>query len=140
MADLPWINATLNATSAVLLLIGLVLIRRGNWRWHAAFMILAVTTSAAFLVSYITYHMHAGIRRFPIYTQPTRAAYFTVLLSHTFLAAVIVPLVLATLSLAIGRRWRTHRRFGRPTLWIWLYVSVTGVVIYWMLYRLPHAL
>ena len=134
-ADLPALNATLNATSAVLLTIGWILIRRGRWRQHRAFMIAAFSTSVLFLISYLTYHAHAGSKHFT--GQGTiRVVYFTILLTHTALAATIVPLVLITLSRGLSARFDRHRAIARWTLPLWMYVSVTGVVVYLMLYQL----
>jgi uncharacterized membrane protein YozB (DUF420 family) len=135
IADLPALNATLNATSAVLLTIGWVLIRRGRWRQHRAFMIAAFCTSVLFLISYLTYHAHIGSKHFT--GQGTiRLVYFTILLTHTVLAVLIVPLILITLSRALSSRFDRHRAIARWTLPLWMYVSVTGVVVYWMLYQL----
>ena len=134
-ADLPALNATLNATSAVLLTIGWILIRRGRWRQHRAFMIAAFSTSVLFLISYLTYHAHAGSKHFT--GQGTiRIVYFTILLTHTVLAVTIVPLVLITLSRGLSSRFDRHRAIARWTLPLWMYVSVTGVVVYLMLYQL----
>ena len=133
--NLPALNAALNATSAVLLTIGWVLIRRGRWRQHRAFMIAAFSTSVLFLISYLTYHAHIGSKHFP--GQGTiRIVYFTILLTHTVLAAVIVPLILITLSRGLSSRFDKHRAIARWTLPLWMYVSVTGVVVYLMLYQL----
>jgi len=134
-ADLPALNATLNATSAVLLTIGWALIRRGRWRQHRAVMIAAFSTSTLFLISYLTYHAHAGSKHFAG-QGPIRTVYFTILLTHTVLAAIIVPLVLVTLSRGLAGRYDRHRAVARWTLPIWMYVSVTGVIVYLMLYRL----
>lgn len=133
IGDLPAVNATLNATAAILLVIGYVLIRRGRIRQHRAVMLTALTVSALFLVSYLTYHAHAGSKR---YTGqgPIRTVYFTILISHTILAAAILPLVLITVSRALAARYDRHRAIARWTLPIWLYVSITGVVVYFMLY------
>ena len=134
-ADLPALNATLNATSAVLLTIGWILIRRGRWRQHRAFMIAAFSTSVLFLISYLTYHAHAGSKHFT--GQGTiRVVYFSILLTHTVLAVTIVPLALITLSRGLSSRFDRHRAIARWTLPLWMYVSVTGVVVYLMLYRL----
>lgn len=134
-AALPALNATLNATSAVLLTIGWILIRRGRWRQHRAFMIAAFCTSVLFLISYLTYHAHAGSKHFPGHGA-IRVVYFTILLTHTVLAVVIVPLVLITLSRGLSARFDRHRAIARWTLPLWMYVSVTGVVVYLMLYQL----
>ena len=134
-AELPALNATLNATSAVLLTIGWVLIRRGHWRRHRAFMIAAFCTSVLFLISYLTYHAHIGSKHFTG-QGAIRTLYFTILLTHTVLATAIVPLVLITLSRGLSSRFDRHRAIARWTLPLWMYVSVTGVVVYVMLYRL----
>jgi len=132
--NLPLLNAALNATCAILLTIGWVLIRRGRWRQHRAFMIAAFCTSVVFLISYLTYHAHAGSKHFT--GQGTiRTIYFIILTTHTVLAAVIVPLVLVTLSRGLSRRFDRHRAIARWTLPLWMYVSVTGVVVYFMLYQ-----
>lgn len=134
-SDLPALNATLNASAAVLLAIGWLLIKSGRIRAHRAVMIAAFCTSVLFLVSYLTYHAHAGSRHFTGH-GPIRVVYFTILLTHTLLAAAIVPLVLVTLSRALAARYDRHRAIARWTLPLWLYVSVTGVIVYLMLYRL----
>ncbi|MGE0042121.1 MAG: DUF420 domain-containing protein [Vicinamibacterales bacterium] len=135
LADLPTLNATLNGISAVLLTIGYLLIRRGERQRHKAVMLAACTTSALFLVSYVVYHANVG--SVPYEGQgPLRAVYFTILISHILLAVAIVPMVLMTLSRALSARFDRHRRIARLTLPLWLYVSVTGVVIYVMLYHL----
>lgn len=135
VSDLPALNATLNATCAVLLLIGWMLIKRGRIQQHRAVMIAAVSTSALFLVSYLIYHAQVGSVRFTR-TGFIRIVYFTVLLTHTVLAVVIVPMVLVTLSRGLSGRYDPHRRIARWTLPIWLYVSITGVIVYVMLYQL----
>jgi uncharacterized membrane protein YozB (DUF420 family) len=132
---LPAVNAVLNATCAVLLIIGYVLIRRGRWRQHRAVMLAAFSTSILFLISYLTYHAHAGSKHFPG-MGAARMFYFSILLTHTVLAAAIVPLAIITLSRGLSARYDRHRAIARWTLPIWLYVSVTGVVVYWMLYRI----
>lgn len=133
--DLPTLNAVLNATSAVLLVAGYVLIRRGRREAHRRAMLAAVTCSALFLVSYLTYHAQVGSVRFQGQGW-IRTVYFTILLTHTVLAAAIVPLVLVTLVRGLQGRFDRHRRIARVTFPLWAYVSVTGVVIYVMLYRL----
>ena len=132
---LPAVNAVLNATCAVLLVIGYALIRLGRWRQHRAVMIAAFSTSVLFLVSYLTYHAHAGSKHFPG-TGTARTVYFAILITHTVLAAAIVPLAIITLSRGLSARYDRHRAIARWTLPIWLYVSVTGVVVYWMLYQM----
>ena len=135
VTDLPAVNATLNATCAVLLVIGWTLIKRGRIRQHRAVMIAAVSTSALFLISYLIYHAQVGSVRFTK-TGFIRTVYFTVLLTHTVLAAVIVPMVLVTLSRGLSGKYDPHRRIARWTMPIWLYVSITGVIVYVMLYQL----
>ena len=135
VTDLPALNACLNATSAVLLATGYVLIRRGHRDAHKRVMLAALVSSALFLTSYLAYHAQVGSVRFRG-QGPVRTAYFTILLTHTVLAVVIVPLVGMTLVPALRGRFDKHRRLARLTLPLWAYVSVTGVVIYWMLYRL----
>jgi putative membrane protein len=132
---LPGLNALLNTLAAVLIVLGYRAVRRGEIETHRAFMLSASVTSALFLVSYLTYHAQVGSVRFTAQGLP-RTIYFAVLLSHTVLAAVTLPLVLRTLYLGWKRRDDRHRRIARWTLPIWLYVSVTGVVVYLMLYRL----
>ena len=135
VSHLPALNAVLNATSAVLLTIGWTLIRRRRVAQHRKFMIAAFCTSVLFLVSYLTYHAQVGSVRFTK-QGPIRAVYFTILLTHTVLAAVIVPLVLMSLRRGLKRQDARHRAIARWTLPLWLYVSVTGVVVYLMLYQL----
>lgn len=134
----PTINAALNATCAVLLLVAYRAIRRRDIARHRRWMLAASVTSALFLASYLVYHARVGSVRF-LGTGAARAVYFTVLGSHTVLAAVVLPLVLRTLFLGLKRRDDTHRRLAKWTFPIWLYVSLTGVVVYVMLYHLyPH--
>jgi len=133
----PAINASLNGTSAVLLVTAHGMIQRGRVAAHRRLMLSAVTTSALFLISYLYYHLHVvhGSVRFHGRGW-SRPLYFSILISHTILAAAIVPLVILTLSRALQKRFDRHRAIARWTYPIWLYVSVTGVVIYFMLYRL----
>jgi putative membrane protein len=135
VTDLPALNAALNATSALLLATGYVLIRGGRRRAHKRVMLAALVSSALFLTSYLVYHAQVGSVRFRG-QGPIRTVYFTILLTHTVLAVAIVPLVVMTLVPALRERFDRHRRVARITLPLWGYVSVTGVVIYWMLYRL----
>ncbi len=134
-AYLPTVNAVLNSLSAVLLIRGFVYIRSNNRQAHRACMLAALACSTLFLVSYLAYHYQVGSVRFKGVGW-IRPVYFTVLLSHTVLAAVVVPLALITLSRGLRRRFDAHRRIARWTFPVWLYVSVTGVVVYWMLYWL----
>ena len=133
-SDLPTVNAVLNASSALLLALGFVAIRAGRREAHRRFMLAAVTTSSLFLLSYLIYHFQVGSVRFSG-TGPIRTVYLTILATHTVLAVAILPLVVITLRLALRERFAAHRRLARVTLPLWAYVSVTGVVIYWMLYR-----
>jgi len=133
---LPGVNATLNASSAALLVLGWVLIRAGRIRAHAVTMTLAVAVSALFLVSYLVYHYQVGSVPFRG-VGPVRTVYFTILLSHTLLATLaVVPLVALTLTRAARRQFKQHARIAKVTFPIWLYVSITGVVIYLMLYQM----
>ena len=134
----PAINATLNGASAVLLVTAHEMIKRGRMAAHRALMLSAVATSSLFLLCYLYYHgyvLHWHPFRFRGHGW-SRPLYFTILTSHTILAAAIVPLVIITLSRALRERYKSHRAIARWTYPIWLYVSVTGVVIYFMLYHL----
>ncbi|MFN7972065.1 MAG: DUF420 domain-containing protein [Acidobacteriota bacterium] len=136
--DLPFfppLNACLNAASAVQLLCGLACIRAGKRAAHKRFMLGAVATTILFLACYVTYHLGHGTTRFA-HQGPIRTVYFTILTTHTFLAASLVGLVPVTLRRALRDRFDAHKRLARVTFPIWLYVSITGVVIYFMLYRL----
>jgi len=133
--DLPAVNATLNSLAAVLLVTAWVLIRRRKPIAHRNVMIAAVVCSALFLTSYLIYHAQVGSVRFQG-TGPARTFYFAVLISHTILAAAVPFLAVITLWQAGKKRWPRHRAIARWTLPIWLYVSVTGVVVYWMLYQM----
>ncbi len=135
ITQLPAVNATLNAASAVLLVLGYRAIRARKIDRHRALMLAAASTSAVFLVCYLVYHAAVGSVRFTG-QGPVRLVYFTILTTHTILAAAIVPMVLRTLYLGLKRRDEKHRRLARWTFPLWLYVSVTGVVIYLMLYQL----
>jgi putative membrane protein len=134
LVDLPTVNASLNATSAVLLIVGWLLIRARRIEAHRRVMITAFGCSVAFLVSYLVYHFQVGTVRFPG-TGAARTIYLTILATHTVLAAAVPVLAVVTLVRAWSARFDRHRRIARWTLPIWLYVSVTGVVVYWMLYR-----
>jgi putative membrane protein len=135
VSDLPALNATLNGTAAVLLGIGWTLIRRGRIAQHRAVMIAAFCTSVLFLISYLTYHAQIGSK--PFQGQGgIRIVYFAILLTHTVLAVAIVPLVLITLSRGLKRNDARHRAIARWTLPLWMYVSITGVIVYLMLYRI----
>ena len=132
---LPALNATLNTISTVFLSLGWMFIRRGEIAPHRACMLSAFATSALFLISYLVYHANVG--SVPFQGQGAlRIVYFTILITHIILAALILPLALVTLSRALSRRFDRHRAIARWTLPIWLYVSITGVIIYVMLYQL----
>ncbi len=135
VTDLPGVNATLNTISAALLAAGYVLIRAGRIGQHRMCMLAACATSTLFLTSYVVYHLNVGSVAFTG-QGPVRAVYFTVLISHIVLAALILPLALVTLFRALRERFAAHAAIARWTLPIWLYVSVTGVIVYWMLYRM----
>ena len=142
MADLisylPHVNACLNGTSALLLITGFTSIRSRNVRAHRACQIAALVVSLLFLASYLTYHFNHGTTRF-LGTGLARPIYFTVLTTHTILAMVIVPLVIMTFYRAFRGDFIKHRRIARITLPLWLYVSITGVIVYLMLYQIyPH--
>jgi uncharacterized membrane protein YozB (DUF420 family) len=134
-AQLPALNAILNGTAAVLILTGVYLIKSGRQRAHRAVMISAVIASSLFLISYLTYHAHIGSKHFPGHGW-ARNIYLSILLTHTVLAAIVVPLVLVTLARGLKGRFDRHRPIARWTYPVWLYVSVTGVIIYLMLYHL----
>jgi len=141
LLDLPAVNGSLNGLSAVFLTAGYVSIRRKNIKVHRTCMIAAFITSTLFLICYITYHyyrevvLHQGVTKFenPAWFRPI---YLTILLTHTLLAVVIVPLVLMTLSRALRERFDKHRKIARWTWPLWMYVSVTGVLIYFLLYQI----
>jgi len=135
LSDLPALNATLNATAGTLLVIGYLLIRRGRVQQHRRVMIAAFTTSTLFLMSYLVYHANAGSKPFPGHGA-VRTVYFTILITHVVLAIVIVPMALITLTRGLRGRFDRHVPLARWTLPLWLYVSVTGVVVYLMLYRM----
>ena len=135
---LPHLNATLNASSFILLSSGYYFIRRGRVNAHRNCQLAALTASIIFLISYIVYHQHHGATRFAG-QGIARPIYFTILLTHTVLAVVIVPFVIVTLRRALRRDFQRHRALARWTLPMWLYVSITGVLVYLMLYHLYPA-
>ena len=135
VSDLPTLNAALNASSAALLLVGWMLIRSGHRDGHRLAMLGALACSTLFLTSYLAYHFQVGSVRFTG-QGPIRLFYFSLLITHTVGAVVIVPLVLVTLTRALRARFAAHRAIARITLPLWGWVSVSGVVVYWMLYRL----
>jgi len=134
LSDLPAVNASLNCLSAILLSTGYYFIRRKNQAAHRNCMVAAVCTSTLFLISYLVYHSQAGrtVFREPQWFRPI---YLTILLTHTVLAVVIVPMVLVTLSRAVRGRFELHRKAARWTWPLWMYVSATGVFIYLLLYQ-----
>ena len=138
LTDLPLVNALLNGTCALLLLAGFGFIRAGRRRAHRAAMLSAFGISVLFLISYLTYHFFAGTTRYAG-EGALRVTYLTILLTHTVLAALVPPLAIWTLWRALRGRFEAHRQLARWTLPIWLYVSITGVVIYLMLYPLGGA-
>jgi uncharacterized membrane protein YozB (DUF420 family) len=131
---LPTVNAILNGTAAVLLACGFAMIRRRRIAAHRACMIAAFSCSLLFLASYVIYHAQTGSHPFPG-QGAARPIYFSILISHVTLAALILPMAIVTLALALGAQYGRHMKIARWTLPLWLYVSVTGVVIYVMLYR-----
>jgi putative membrane protein len=135
ISSLPAVNACLNSASAVLLLVGYRFIRRREISRHRACMIAAFVCSSVFLFFYIYYHVHVGVVRFTGQGW-IRPVYFTLLTTHTILAITILPLAILTLTRALQEKFDRHRRIARWTLPLWLYVSVSGVIVYWLLYRL----
>jgi len=131
---LPALNAGLNLSSALLIILGFVMIRQGAWTGHALCMCLAMLFSTLFLISYLTYHFHHGSTHF-LRQGWVRPVYFTILISHTFLAALVPPLAIITFYRALKSDFARHIAIAKITFPVWLYVSVTGVVIYWMLYQ-----
>lgn len=136
--SLPTLNAALNATSAVLLSIGWWLIKQRRIAAHRAVMISAFVTSSLFLTSYVIYHAQVGSKPYPG-TGIWRTIYFSILIPHVLLAAVVLPMAIVTLRRGLARNDRMHKRIARWTLPLWLFVSVTGVVVYAMLYHWPQA-
>jgi len=134
-AMFPAINASLNGASAVLLVTGRALIMKGRMAAHRAVMIAALVSSSVFLACYLYYHYHVGSVHFQG-QGVWRPVYFTILISHTILAAVIVPMIIITLSRALREQYDRHQAIARWTFPLWLYVSVTGVIVYLMLYQI----
>jgi putative membrane protein len=135
VSDLPALNATLNGVSFGFLLAGYILIKQRRWELHKRCMLGALASSTLFLVSYVIYHANTGSRPFTG-TGPVRYVYFAILLTHVVLAAVILPMALITVGRGLRAQYVRHVRIARWTLPLWLYVSVTGVIIYLMLYQL----
>ena len=134
LEDLPKLNAVLNATAAVLLVCAYILIRRGRREAHKRVMLAAFTVSVLFLISYLTYHAQVGSVHYP-HTGAIRSIYLTILFTHTVLAAAVPVLAVITLRRGLAGNFVRHKAIARWTLPIWLYVSVTGVVVYLMLYQ-----
>lgn len=132
--DLPAVNATLNALSGILLLVGFTRIRAGRQEQHRKWMLAAFASSSLFLLSYVVYHAQVGSVAF---TRQgfVRPLYFTILITHVTLAAVVLPLAIVTLTRGLKGRFSQHRRIARWTFPIWMYVSVTGVLVYVLLYQ-----
>jgi putative membrane protein len=135
LSDLPALNATLNGVSAAFLIAGFILIKQRRWRLHKRCMLGALLSSTLFLISYVVYHANIGSRPFGG-TGTVRVVYFTILITHVVLAATILPLALVTTTRGLREQYGRHVRIARWTLPLWLYVSVTGVIIYLMLYQL----
>lgn len=135
IADLPALNASLNASAAVCLVTGYFFIRRGHRTAHKRCMLAALTISALFLLSYVTYHYNAGSRPFPG-QGVVRVVYFSILIPHVILAAAVLPLALWTTARGLRGEFDRHAKVARWTLPLWLYVSVTGVIVYLMLYQM----
>ena len=133
--DLPAVNATLNGLSALLLAAGFVSIKLKNIAAHRFCMVAAFSTSVLFLICYLTYHYFAGVTRF-VHPSWFRPWYLLLLGTHTFLAVVIVPLILVTLNRALKQRFELHKKIARWTWPLWMYVSVTGVAVYLILYKI----
>lgn len=133
LESLPKLNASLNAAATVFLVLGFIFIRSGKIRYHRFCMIVAFLCSTVFLCFYLYFHFHAGVIRFggPGWVH---RVYLAILIPHTILAIVIVPLILITFSRALREHFASHRAIARWTLPLWLFVSVTGVIVYWLLY------
>ena len=135
ISDLPALNASLNALATAFLVVGYLFIRAGRWRAHKRCMLGALTVSALFLLSYVVYHYNAGSVPFPG-KGAVRVVYFAILIPHVLLATTILPLALVTTARGLRAQYDRHVKVARWTLPLWLYVSVTGVLVYLMLYRL----
>jgi putative membrane protein len=135
VTDLPTLNALLNATTAVLLVTGRIQIKRGRQKTHKRIMIAALISSVLFLTSYLVYHGQVGSVPYPRFDW-TRPLYFAILIPHSILAAVMVPFIVAALIFALKGKFERHKRLVRWVWPVWIYVSVTGIIVYVMLYRL----
>ena len=134
--DFPLLNASLNGASAAFLLAGYILIKVRQIKMHAAMMLAAVFTSTIFLACYLTYHAQRKPQSLGLPPSTFRTVYFVILFTHTILAVVILPLIAVTLWRAYKRQWDRHRKISVVTFPLWFYVSTTGVIIYWMLYKI----
>ncbi|MGA2583406.1 MAG: DUF420 domain-containing protein [Tepidisphaeraceae bacterium] len=134
-SPMPEINASLNALSAVLIVIGFFFIKSGRYRAHGWTMVLATLVSTIFLACYLTYHIRHGEKTTHAHPGILRDAYLIVLLPHLFFAVVLLPMIFVTLRRAWRRDWASHRRMSVPTFWVWIYVSLSGVAVYFMLYH-----
>lgn len=132
---MPLLNACLNATATVLLLAGYIMIKKGRRETHTKLMIGALVFSAAFLTSYVIYHYHAGSTPYP-HQGWTRPLYFLILIPHIILATVMVPFIIAMVIFAVLRKFERHKRLARWVWPVWIYVSISGVIVYLMLYQL----
>ena len=132
--DLPTLNASLNSVSTVLLLLGYIAIKRGNRELHKKLMVSALVVSAAFLTSYLIYHYHVPSKKFPDLGW-IKTVYLVILIPHIILAAAMVPMILKTFWHAFREEWDKHKKIAKITFPIWMYVSITGVIVYLMLYQ-----
>lgn len=132
--DLPTLNASLNTVAAILLLSGYIAIKKGQRELHKKIMVSALVVSAAFLTSYLIYHYHVPSKKFPDLGW-IKTVYLLILIPHIILAAVMVPMILKTFWHAFRGEWEKHKKIAKVTFPIWMYVSVTGVIVYFMLYR-----
>ena len=133
--ELPTINAILNAITLFLLTIGYVMIKKGNRRWHKVYMISALITSTVFFISYLIYHFHAGETKYP-YFDWTRTLYFCILIPHIIFATIVLPLVIILVRFAIIEQYHKHKILARWVWPIWVFVSISGILVYLMLYQL----
>ena len=137
--DIPAVNAILNGIASVLLVAAFVCIKTRRIRAHAYLMISAVVVSTAFLACYLTYHFQTKPRSIGLPAGTLKSSYLLMLFSHVFLAIVVLPMIVMALMCAYRRQWTRHHKIAQPTFWIWFYVSVTGVLIYLVLYHLVPA-
>jgi uncharacterized membrane protein YozB (DUF420 family) len=138
--DLPLVNATLNAIASTLLVAAFICVKQRRYKAHAALMISAVVISAAFLVCYLIYHFSVPPKSIGLPSGTFKTSYLTMLFSHIFLAVVVLPMIVMAVSRAWKRQWPRHKQIAMPTFWIWFYVSVTGVLIYVILYHVVPAI